>query len=188
MKKIFCLETEWEKNVHNLKRKPTVLALLEFMENTRYIEVPFVFRQVATEYDFHYYIDHLYNSSYDAYDVVYLCFHGGSGFIEFANGSTYTLRSFEDEKPNIFAGRIVVFDCCSTLRLREEDAMAFKKSTGARMVIGYGKTVDFVNSWVFEMWLLNALFKHEEFGPARLIKLAEKEMPEHVAKLGFRVY
>ncbi len=62
MKKIFCLETEWETNVHNLKRKPTVLALLEFMENTRYIEVPFVFRQVATELDFHYYIDHLYNS------------------------------------------------------------------------------------------------------------------------------
>ena len=188
MNRIFCLETEWEQNVHDLKRKPTVLALLDFMENTRYIEVPYVFRQVATEHDFHYYIDHLENAAYDAYDIVYLCFHGRSGLIDFANGSSYTLRRFEDEKPGIFKGRTVIFDCCSTLRLREEEAKAFKKATGARIVIGYGKTVDFVKSWVFEMWLLNALFEHGNYGPAKLFALAEKEMPEHVAKLDFRVY
>lgn len=188
MNRIFCLETEWEQNVHDLKRKPTVLALLNFMENTRYIEVPYVYRQVATEHDFHYYIDHLFNASYEPYDVVYLCFHGESGMIAFADGSYYTLRRFEDEKPGIFKKRVVIFDCCSTLRLEEEEAMAFKRATGARMVVGYGKTVDFVKSFVFEMWLLNALFEHPKYGPSKLMALAEREMPEHVAKLDFRVY
>ena len=188
MNRIFCLETEWEQNVHDLKRKPTVLALLDFMERTRYIEVPYVFRQVATEHDFNYYIDHLYNASYATYDVVYLCFHGKSGQIVFPDGSKYTLQRFEEEKPGIFDGRTVIFDCCSTLRLREEDAKAFKKKTGARMVIGYGKTVGFVKSWVFEMWLLNALHSHEKYGPSKLTELAEKEMPVHVKNLDFRVY
>lgn len=188
MNKIFCLETEWEQNVHNLKRKPTVLALLDFMEKTRYIEVPYVFRQVATEHDFDYYINHLYNVTYDAYDTIYLCFHGRAGKFFFADGTSYLLKRFQEEKPAIFNNRTVIFDCCSTLRLKEEDAKTFKKNTGAKMIVGYEKTVDFVKSWVFEMWLLSALHEHENYGPARLMALAEKEMPEHVTRLGFRVY
>ena len=54
MNKIFCLETEWDQTLHDLKKKSPVLPLLDFLENA--IKVDYTFRQVATESDFKYYI------------------------------------------------------------------------------------------------------------------------------------
>ena len=70
MNRIFCLETEWDQTMHDLKKKSTVLPLLDFLENT--INIEYTFRQVATESDFNYYIDHLQQPSYSAYDLIYL--------------------------------------------------------------------------------------------------------------------
>lgn len=53
MNKIFCLETEWDQSMHDLKKKSTVLPLLDFLENA--INIEYTFRQVATESDFNYY-------------------------------------------------------------------------------------------------------------------------------------
>ena len=53
MNKIFCLETEWDQTLHDLKKKSPVLPLLDFLENA--IKVDYTFRQVATESDFKYY-------------------------------------------------------------------------------------------------------------------------------------
>lgn len=33
MNKIFCLETEWDQTLHDLKKKSPVLPLLDFLEN-----------------------------------------------------------------------------------------------------------------------------------------------------------
>ena len=74
MNKIFCLETEWDQTLHDLKKKSPVLPLLDFLENA--IKVDYTFRQVATESDFKYYIEHLHQPSYSASDTIYLCFHG----------------------------------------------------------------------------------------------------------------
>lgn len=49
MNKIFCLETEWDQTLHDLKKKSPVLPLLDFLENA--IKVDYTFRQVATESD-----------------------------------------------------------------------------------------------------------------------------------------
>lgn len=186
MSRIFCLETEWTQSVHDLKDKSTVLSLLEFMEGAR--QVPYVFRQVATLEDFDYYIRHLEAASYSPYDIVYLCFHGMSGAIAFAERSEYQLTDFAIEHKGIFKGKTVIFDSCSTLNLDEDDVLSFKKLTGARMVIGYRKPVNFVKSFVFEFWLLNTLIDHDSFGPKRLTALAEREMPTHVTSLGFVCY
>ena len=34
MNRIFCLETEWDQTVHDLKSKSSALPLLDFLENT----------------------------------------------------------------------------------------------------------------------------------------------------------
>ena len=64
MNKIFCLETEWDQTLHDLKKKSPVLPLLDFLENA--IKVDYTFRQVATESDFKYYIENLHQPSYSA--------------------------------------------------------------------------------------------------------------------------
>ena len=183
MSKVFCLETEWTQTVHDLKKRSTVLSLLEFVNGA--LEVPYVFRQVASLGDFDYYIRHLENSSYAAYDIVYLCFHGSKGRIHFADKTDYSLLEFADNYQGIFEGRAVIFDSCNTLKLTENDLLHVKSHTGARVIAGYTKTVDFVSSFVFELWLINAIVKHPKYGSKRLLALAEEEMPVHVSKLGF---
>ena len=186
MSRIFCLETEWTQSIHDLKDKSTVHSLLEFIEGT--LQIQYVFRQVATLEDFDYYIRHLQAASYAPYDLVYLCFNGTSGAIAFAEKSEYQLSDFAKEHKGIFKDRTVIFDSCSTLNLDEEDIQYFKKTTGARMVIGYRKRVDFIKSFVFEFWLLTTIISHPDFGPKRLSSLADREMPTHVASLGFVCY
>ncbi len=186
MSKIFCLETEWTKSVHDMKKTSPVQSLLEFVNNT--LDVPYVFRQVAVLQDFDYYIRHLEAATYDAYDIVYLCFHGSKGSIKFADKSDYSLLKFADDYQDLFIGRTIIFDSCSTLKLNEEDLRRVKKQTGARIMIGYTKSVDLVSSFVFELWLLNVLVRHPDYGSKRLMALAEEEMPMHVKKLGLVCY
>lgn len=98
MNRIFCLETEWDQTMHDLKKKSTVLPLLDFLENT--INIEYTFRQVATESDFNYYIDHLQQPSYSAYDLIYLCFHGQNKCICFADKTDLDLMAFAEKKEN----------------------------------------------------------------------------------------
>ncbi len=186
MNRIFCLETEWDQTLHSLKSKSTAQSLLSFFEVS--LGVKNVFRQVATREDFNFYIRHLENLSYDSYDTVYLCFHGSKGGISFADGSSYSLMNFADDYKGIFNGRTVIFDCCYSLKLSEEDIHYFKKMTEARMVAGYTRSVSFINSFVFEFWLLNVIRNNPSFGATRLKNLAEQEMPVHDKKLGFVIY
>lgn len=96
MNKIFCLETEWDQSMHDLKKKSTVLPLLDFLENA--INIEYTFRQVATESDFNYYIDHLQQPSYKAYDLIYLCFHGQKKCICFADKTDLALMAFAEKE------------------------------------------------------------------------------------------
>ena len=186
MDRIFCLETEWRQDVQDLKEKSMAHSILEFYEST--LGKQFVFRQVATLEDFEYYIQHLEYPTYKNYDVVYLCFHGSRGKIHFANKTDYKLSDFAAQHEGIFSGKTVIFDSCSTLNLSEKQIAEFKSLTGARMIIGYTKSVNLVGSFVFEIWLLNMLASHPQYGPKRLFDAAENEMPTHVEKLGFVCY
>ena len=119
-----------------------LMPLLDFLENT--INIEYTFRQVATESDFNYYIDHLQQPSYSAYDLIYLCFHGQNKCICFADKTDLDLMAFAEKKENfgIFEGRNVHFGSCSTLKMREEDIKIFKQLTKARMITEYTKDVD----------------------------------------------
>ena len=72
--KIFCLETEWEQSVYDLKYESQAKPMLEFLKNSSGLD--YSFRQVATKSDFDYYISHLKQASYKNFTIVYLCFHG----------------------------------------------------------------------------------------------------------------
>ena len=84
---------------------------------------------LATESDFNYYIDHLQQPSYNAYDLIYLCFHGQKKCICFADKTDLALMAFAEKEENlgIFEGRNVHFGSCSTLKMREEDIKTMGK-------------------------------------------------------------
>lgn len=183
MGKIFCLETEWNKSKHDLKYKSSAQSLLEFLENSKGIQ--YTFRNVATETDFEYYIHHLYYDSYKLYDIVYLCFHGEKSNIEFANRTHIDLLEFAKNNPGIFEGKNVHFGCCSTLAITEDDIKLFKKESGARMVSDYAVDVEFINSFVFELWLLNAISENPQYAGKRICDLAHSRMPYYAQKFKF---
>ena len=160
--------------MHDLKKKSTVLPLLDFLENA--INIEYTFRQVATESDFNYYIDHLQQPSYNAYDLIYLCFHGQKKCICFADKTDLALMAFaeKDENLGIFEGRNVHFGSCSTLKMREEDIKMFKQLTKARMITGYTKDVDLTSSFIFETWLMDAINRNRRICHKTRNDLAEK--------------
>ena len=188
MNRIFCLETEWEQTVHDLKSKSAVLPLLDFLRNT--IKIDYSFRQVATKFDFRYYIEHLQQPSYSAYDLIYLCFHGQKRSICFADKTDFDLLSFaENEEYNgIFENRNVHFGSCSTLKMTSEDIKTFQRLTKSRMVTGYTKDVDITSSFIFEAWLLNTIHTNEGYAAKRINALAEKEMPYFTKVFGFEAF
>lgn len=188
MNRIFCLETEWDQTLHDLKKKSPVLPLLDFLENA--IRIDYTFRQVATESDFKYYIEHLQQPSYSAYDIIYLCFHGAEQTICFADKTNLNLIDFakNEEYTGIFEGRNVHFGSCSTLKMNKEEVLQFKKTTKARMITGYTEDVDFTSSFIFETWLLNAIYTNKGYAAKRINYLAEKEMPYFTKKFGFEAF
>ena len=188
MNRIFCLETEWEQTVHDLKSKSAVLPLLDFLKNT--IKIDYCFRQVATKFDFRYYIEHLQQPSYSAYDLIYLCFHGQKRSICFADKTDFDLLSFaeKEEYNGIFENRNVHFGSCSTMKMTYEDIKTFKRLTKSRMVTGYTKNVDFTSSFIFEAWLLNTIHTNEGYAAKRINALAEKEMPYFTKVFGFEAF
>lgn len=108
---------------------------------------------LATESDFNYYIDHLQQPSYSAYDLIYMCFHGQKKCICFADKTDLALMAFAEKEENlgIFEGKNVHFGSCSTLKMREEDIKTFKQLTKARMITGYTN----IKSSIYETFSIN---------------------------------
>ena len=191
-KKIFCLETEWEQSVYDMKYDSQAKPLLEFLNNSNGID--YTFRQVATKADFDYHISHLMRASYKDYNIVYLCFHGNKGKIAFADSGRYGdkdsigLLEFAKDNEGIFEGKVVHYGSCSTFKVGEDEIMEFKRLTLASMVTGYQKDVEMTGSFIFEAWLLNALHNHPQFRAKRLLDLAQKEMPYFIDKYKFVAY
>ena len=123
-------------------------------------------------------------------------------FLENAIKVDYTFRQVATDKTNldliafaekdanrgIFEGRNVHFGSCSTLKMNKEEILHFKRLTKARMITGYTEDVDFTSSFIFETWLLNAMWLNSDFAAKRINDLAENEMPYYTKKFGFEAF
>ena len=186
MSGIFCLETEWEQSIHDMKKESSVRPLLQYLNASEGTE--FVFRQVATRTEFEYYLEHLSRSSYQRFDIVYLCFHGLEGEITFANKEYISLLQIAEQFPDIFTERKVHFGSCNTLKVGKNIISEFKECTGAKLVTGYAKAVPFHDSFLFELWLMHLLTHHKSLGSIKLEAKAEKEMKFYKDGLKFRIF
>lgn len=95
---------------------------------------------------------------------------------------------FARENEDIFEGKNVHCGCCSTLNIGEEKAKEFKRLTKARMITGYSKDVLFIESFIFELWLLNVIVNHPEYGANRIKNIAEKQTGYYAKKFKFEAF
>ena len=147
---IFCLEGTWNKRIDD---RVSVLPTLDMLE--RLNKATYVHRDVGTEEELYHYLAKWCQAGYRRYSVLYFAFHGVRGGIKVGRG-TVTLDDLAEKLSGKAKDRIVYFGSCSVMKDRTAVA-EFQKMTGAKLVCGYTKDVDWVESAAFDLLLLESL-------------------------------
>jgi len=186
---IYCIEGDWE---DDLRRKTSILSGLEML--TSISDIEFIYKTCATKDELFYrlrdYVANSYKprSKYKAYDILYLATHGEKGALNF-NELIDVMDFFVnngDFKAGAFKDKIVHFGSCLTLKMREDDIIKLKTFTQARIISGYTKSIDFLDSTLFDVLYFNACSKYK----------IKNRLQDHLAKrykgfsndLGFVMY
>ena len=166
-KNIFCLEGEWEKS---LKGRSSILPTLEFLDQC--YDVKYVFRKVAMKGDLYFYLNKAMRAEYKSYSIINLAFHGSSQEIEMASGENISLSEIGEDYKGVFEGKVIHFGSCSTLRTSKDNLYSFMEKTGALIVSGYTKKIDFIESSMFDIAYFSLLQRYDRLGyvNARLSK------------------
>lgn len=152
MRKIFCLETEWNMSrTRKMRDRTSMLPLLTFLEESSKIE--FVFRNVASRNDLQFYLSQLRYKTYDQFEIVYFAFHGITRSIDIPSEPEHPLELTElaELSNGLLKNRIIHFGSCRTLNTSDRIINGFKIASGARIVSGYTKTIDFVKSSILDI-------------------------------------
>lgn len=146
---IFCLEGEWETD---LTDRRSVLPLLDMLE--RLGVAPYIHRDFGTEDELARYL-RIWGNGYRDFPVLYLASHGDRGVVACGDGDI-DLPTIASLIGRGAAGRTVYFGSCLTAYYAE-DLKAFVGQTHAAAVVGYRKTVDWLESSAFDLLLLERL-------------------------------
>ena len=148
---IFCLEGEWDPDLTVRNSVEPILTLFERLGIAKSVR-----RDVATTEEMTYYLRKWVQKRYVDYKVLYLASHGVSGTLELGKDSIDVVE-LADLLRGKCAGRVVFFASCLTLNLQDEELHAFAKTTKARAVVGYSKSIDWFDSAAFELLLLDRI-------------------------------
>ena len=167
---IFCIEGDWEED---LRKKTSILSGLEMLSSIS--QMDFVYRTCASESELIYRLqDYIKKSKakssiYHKYDVLYLATHGLKGNLMF-DKEVNILQFFQQNnhfKRHSFGNKIIHFGSCSTLKMKEEELDELKKYTGAKIISGFNKNINFLESTLFEVLYFNLCNEYERAGNLR---------------------
>jgi len=186
MKKIFCLETEWDLSAKRMRDKMSVQPLLNFLDHSKGVE--FVFRNVASREDLKYYLKQLSYKTYTDYQIVYLAFHGSSKAIKVPSEPNNPLSFTElvDISKGAFQDKIIHFGSCRTFNTSDRVIQEFKEQVGAELVSGYTKTIDFIRSAIMDIAYFSELVRITNTGVIE--KRIDTLYGNLKKELGFKIY
>ena len=186
MKKVFCLETEWDSSAKRMRDKMSVRPLLDFLDQSERVE--YVFRNVASREDLKYYLKQLNYKTYKDYQIIYLAFHGSSKSIDIPSEPNNSLSFIElaDISKGVFQDRIIHFGSCKTLNTSDRIIQEFKEKTGAELISGYTKTIDFIRSAIMDIAYFSELVRITNNGTIE--KRMDKLYGNLKKELGFKIF
>ena len=153
-KNVFCLEGDWEKD---LRDKSSVSAALDFLHANCGID--YIHKNCGTKENLKYYLSLWKQKRYKDYSICYLAFHGKPERIQV--GQEYVnLNELADMLNGSCVNKIIHFGSCNTLDTDAKSIRTFLEKTQALCVCGFKTNIDFVESSVFDMLLLQ---KFQEF-------------------------
>ena len=148
---IFCLEGEWEPD---LRKRDSVLPVLELLE--RLGKIKSIHRDVATVAEAKYYLKKWSERRYDDYVVLYVATHGDKGRLYWGPRESMTLDELAEILGDSASDCWVYLGSCLTL-FDETDVIRFVEQTGVEAVLGYRKSVDWIESAAFDVILLSEM-------------------------------
>lgn len=151
---IFCLEGEWDPD---LRERLSVLPVLEYLE--RLGEIKAIHRDVATRAELKHYLGKWSQRRYDDYRVLFLATHGDKGELTWSKGNRTSLVELAEILGDSANGCYIYLGACLTL-FDDKESRKFVEATGAAAVLGYRKSVDFIEGAAFETVLLTWVAKH----------------------------
>jgi hypothetical protein len=162
MKKLFCIESDWD-NQPQIEK--SMLPLLECIKGV-YPAFEYIYRTANTKEELEYCLKKfksIRKQSNDFYTIVF-CGHGRMGKFSLGDeklGSVLTIKALAEICQSVckklFLNQHVHFDSCSILKTSESNLNLFTEITGAEAVTGFSKNVDFIDSYALEMVLFEAL-------------------------------
>ena len=177
---VFCVEG-WSAR---LDTRSTVRPLLELLESEAGIRT--IYQRVASMEELRTYLG--YWSNYSTYELGFFALHGDPGEVAIGSDSSKMSELIDiTTDPNDpvdldLTGKTVYFGSYSTLKNRSA-VRRFREACGARLVCGYTKDVDWLESAAFEMLLLSRFAANAD--PVSALKPLYRHHRGLIRRLGF---
>jgi len=178
LKNIACLESIWDEDLEDRVSVRPVLQLISRATGAR-----FIYLTCNTKPELRHNLNLLHKRK--SYGILLLSFHGDPGIIELAD-THVKLESLAWMMGKHFAGWVVHFASCSTVKIDEDRMAKFVELTGVAMVLGYTEAVDWTEGTVMDLLLLSRLQYYRNV--RSLWKHLWKKYPDLVRMTGLRVF
>lgn len=180
-KNILCLEGNWDGFV--LEPKSGMKSLLDFITANQGTYYSYNF--INTIEEFKYVLD---NTNTRNFSMLYLGFHGKPNSI-----ITGRYKEFEIQIQDLakmlgkkFSGYGIHFASCAVLDVNDEVLRSFKDETELAFISGYTKNVDFEESSLTDLALINRWMHSKKYG--KMFTNMQKTYKSIILENGFRFY
>ncbi|MEW6467781.1 MAG: DUF6642 family protein [Bacteroidota bacterium] len=157
-KNVFCLEGDW---AADLSDRSSIKAALNFMSHN--FGVQYIYKQCGTKDNLQYYLDRWKNKKYKSYSICYFAFHGQPGKLEVGK-DLVTMEELAKMLGGACKNKIIHFGTCKVLYTEKKRIDEFLRETGALCVSGFQADVDFLESSLFDMILIDMYQQYLNMG------------------------
>ncbi|WBB82211.1 hypothetical protein O7606_13075 [Micromonospora sp. WMMD882] len=178
---IFCLEGQWHRDLHE---RGSVLPTLELLE--RLGRIRFIHKDAATPDELNFFLDRWLLKQYADYRVGFFAMHGTPSRLHLTDWHSVELTDVAAKMAGRCDGKRIYFGSCSVLRAPDAVLREFLAATGAALVCGFTRDVDWVESAAFETVLLDVLANGQQHNAAER-RMGSAHWAPLASYLGFRV-
>lgn len=180
IKNVFCLEGELGKD---LRDRSSIKAALNFMQQN--FDVKYIYKRCSNRANLEYYLRKWKNKKYQSYSIGYLSFHGEEGKIEPGGREFVTLGELAEILKDSCEDKVIHFGTCETIKVKHKEMVDFLKKTKALCVSGFTAEVEFFESSVFDLVLIDTFQKYKAV--SKVDEVINRDYPYLSRKLGFKL-
>lgn len=178
---VFCIEGQWHRD---LNERGSVLPTLELLE--RLGRIRFIHKDAATPDELSYFLNRWLLRQYADYRVGFFAMHGEPTKLCLTDWHSVDLDDVAEQMAGKSDGKRLYFGSCSVLRASDSRLQDFLSETGAALICGYTREVDWVESAAFETVLLDVLANGQRLNAAEM-RMGSAHWAPMAAYLGFRI-